>query len=61
MQNELETRKEDREKIRKRANNQKEMKHKIIVIGDSHGRGCAAEIKSNLDENFDITQIQVQN
>jgi hypothetical protein len=42
---ELETRKEDREKLRKRANNQKEKKHKIIVIGDSHARGCAAEIK----------------
>ena len=42
---ELETRKEDREKLRKRANNQKKKKHKIIVIGDSHARGCAAEIK----------------
>jgi len=41
----LETRKEDREKIRKRANNQKEKKGKIIVIGDSHVRGYAAEIK----------------
>jgi hypothetical protein len=51
---ELETRKEDRENIWKRANNQKEKKHKIIVNGDSHARGCAAEIKSNLDENFDV-------
>jgi len=24
------------------------------VIGDSHARGCATEIKSHLDENFDV-------
>ena len=51
---EMEMRKEDREKIRKRANSQKEKKHKIIVNGDSYARGCVAEIKSNLDENFDV-------
>jgi hypothetical protein len=31
-----------------------EKKHKIIVIGDSHARGCAAEIKLNLDEGFEV-------
>ena len=51
---ELDMRKEDREKMRKKANKQKEKKHRIVVIGDSHARGCAAEIKSNLDENFDV-------
>jgi hypothetical protein len=27
---------------------QKGRKHKILIIGDSHARGCAAEIKANL-------------
>jgi hypothetical protein len=37
---ELETRKEDREKMRKKAYKQKEKKHRIVVIGDSCcGRG----------------------
>jgi hypothetical protein len=27
-------------------------KHKIVVTGDSHARGCADEIKLNLDEGF---------
>ena len=49
---ELEMRNEDRGIIQKKANKQKEKKHRIIVIGDSHARGCAAEIKSNLDEDF---------
>jgi hypothetical protein len=51
---ELGTRKEDREKMRKKANKRKEKKHKTVVIGDSHARGYAGEIKSNLDENFDV-------
>jgi hypothetical protein len=29
-----------------------EKKHKVMVIGDSHARGCAAEIKSNLKKDF---------
>ena len=28
-------------------------KHRIIVTGNSHARGCAAEIKLNLDEGFE--------
>ena len=51
---ELEMRDEDREKIQKKSHKQKETKHRVTVIGDSHARGCAAEIKSNLDENFDV-------
>ena len=49
---ELEMRNEDRDKIQKKANKQKEKKHRIVVIGDSHARGCAAATKSNLDEDF---------
>ena len=31
--------------------------HKIIVIGDSHARGCAAEIKLGLDECFEVQEF----
>jgi hypothetical protein len=31
-----------------------EKNHKIIVIGDSHARGCARDIKVNIDEGFDV-------
>jgi hypothetical protein len=41
-------------KYGKRKNKQKKKKHRIIVIGDSHARGCATEFKSNLDKNFDV-------
>jgi len=51
---ELEMRNEDREKLQKKTNKQKEKKHRIRVTGDSHARGCAAEIKSNLDEHFKV-------
>ena len=51
---ELELRNEDRDKIHKKTNKQKEKKHTIIVTGDSHAQGCAAEIKSNLDEDFKV-------
>jgi len=33
---EMKTRKDDREKMRKKVNKQEEKKHRIIVIGDSH-------------------------
>ena len=49
-----ETRQENRDTIRKKAHKQKGRKHKIIIIGDSHARGCAAEIKANLDEGFEV-------
>jgi hypothetical protein len=32
-------------------------KHKILIIGDSHARGCAAEVTLNLDENFEVTGL----
>jgi hypothetical protein len=31
-----------------------EKKHKIILIGYSYARGCAAEIKLNLDEGYEV-------
>ena len=51
---ELKTRKDSREKMRQKTNKQEKKKHKIIVIGDSHARGCAVEIKTNLDKDFDV-------
>ena len=32
-------------------------KHKILIIGDSHARGIASEIKHNLDDDFEIQGI----
>lgn len=29
-------------------------KHKIIIIGDIHARGCASGIKYNLEVNFEV-------
>ena len=54
---ELEMRNEDRDKTQKKTNKQKEKKHRIIVTGDSHARGCAAEINSNLDEDFEVQRF----
>jgi len=45
---------ESRDMVQRAKNKHVEKKHKIIVIGDSHARGCAAEIKLNLDENFEV-------
>jgi hypothetical protein len=28
--------------------------HKVVINGDSHARGCAAELTLNLRENFDV-------
>jgi hypothetical protein len=32
-------------------------KHKVLIIGDSHARGCAVEVTPNLDENFEVTDL----
>jgi hypothetical protein len=32
-------------------------KHKVLIIGDSHARGCAAEVSSNLNEHFDVSGL----
>lgn len=29
-------------------------KHKVIILGDSHGRGCASELNTQLDKSFDV-------
>jgi len=30
-------------------------KQKVIIIGDSHAKGCAAEITHNLERTFEVT------
>jgi hypothetical protein len=45
---------ESRDKVQRAKNKHMEKKHKIIVIGNSHAQGCAAEIKLNLDEGFKV-------
>jgi lysophospholipase L1-like esterase len=30
-------------------------KPKMLILGDSHARGCAANLKSSLNENFEVT------
>jgi hypothetical protein len=41
-------------KVQREKNKHTKKKHKIIVTGISQARGCAAEIKSNLDEGFEV-------
>ena len=45
---------ESRDKVHKAKNKHMKKKHKIIVTGNSHARGCAHEIKLNLDEGFEV-------
>jgi predicted phosphodiesterase len=45
---------ESRDRLQRAKNKHMEKKHKIIVIGHSHARGYAAEIKLNLDEGFEV-------
>ena len=45
---------ESRNMVQRAKNKRVEKKHKIIIIGGSHARGCAAEIKLNLDEYFEV-------
>ena len=45
---------ESRDMVQRAKNKHVEKKHKIIVTGDSHARGCAAEIQLNLDEGFEV-------
>ena len=45
---------ESRDMMQRAKNKQMDKKHKIIVIGDSQARGCASEIKLNLDEGFEV-------
>lgn len=34
-------------------------KHKVLIIGDSHARGCTAEVSHNLNEHFDISGLVI--
>jgi hypothetical protein len=45
---------ESRDKVQRAKNRHVEEKHKIIVYGNSHARGCAPEIKLNLDEGLEV-------
>jgi hypothetical protein len=45
---------ESRDMVQRAINKYVENKHKIIVTGDSHDRGCEAEIKLNVDEDFKV-------
>jgi predicted phosphodiesterase len=33
------------------------MDHKVLNIGDSHIRNCAANIKSNIKDNFEVQGV----
>jgi hypothetical protein len=33
------------------------MKHKILIIRDSHGRMCASKVKYNLNNGFEVQGI----
>jgi predicted phosphodiesterase len=35
----------------------KKMKHRILIIGDSHGRECASNIKYNLENDFEVQGV----
>jgi predicted small metal-binding protein len=51
---ELKVKNETRDKVQRAKTTHMKKKHKITVIGDNHARGCAAEIKLNLDEGFEV-------
>jgi lysophospholipase L1-like esterase len=42
---------------KKKVVNQYEKKHKVLIIGDSHARGCAAEINEVLEETYEVLGI----
>jgi hypothetical protein len=35
----------------------KKTKHKVLIIGDSHGRGCASKVKYNLENGFEVQGV----
>jgi len=51
---ELKVKNEGRDKVQRAKHKHTEKKHKIIVTSDSHIRGCAAEIKLNVDVGFEV-------
>jgi hypothetical protein len=42
----------DSEKVRTKRFSHTIKKGKIVIIGDSHGRGCATEVANYLGKNF---------
>ena len=48
---ELVNKNKDGVKVLKKHNKQKKKKNKVMVIGDSHARGCAAELKVKLGKD----------
>jgi hypothetical protein len=40
-----------------RKHHQKKKKHRILIIGDNHGRECASKIMYNLDSDFEVQGI----
>jgi len=36
------------------------IRSKIIILGDSHARGCSQEVKHNLDHNVEVQRIVKQ-
>jgi hypothetical protein len=32
----------------------KRKQHKVLIVGDSHARGCAARVKHMLNNNFEV-------
>jgi hypothetical protein len=32
-------------------------KHKVLIISDSHARGCAAEVSPNLNKDFEVSSL----
>ena len=45
---------EGTDKLQRAKHKHVEKKYKIMVIGDSNARGCAGEIKFNVDEGFEV-------
>jgi hypothetical protein len=36
----------------------KSKKHSILVVGDSHTKGCSAGVKDKLNDAFDVTGLE---
>jgi hypothetical protein len=51
---ELVNKNKDGVKVLKKRNKQKKKKNKIMVIGDSHAQGCAAELKVHLKKDWEV-------
>jgi hypothetical protein len=41
----------------KKQTSAKKTNHKILIIGDSHGRECTSKVKYNLDNGFEVQGV----